>query len=283
MKIQRNAFTLIELLVVISIIALMLSIVMPSLTRAKEKARELICKSNLHQWNIVFLAYAHENDDKFWMEYTPASGLQQGQWMPVLAPYYGNIDKLRLCPSASKANKFADAVGIGTEKAYWGEGGDGGDLAQKFNLTRNSDSLNKNFSSYGINLWINDVTPPTHVGWRDRPQYHWRTVLQAKASQIPVLMDCTWFGASPDNPDVDLTEDPLEVTSRSYWSERTYSTVNWSNDIARLLIARHDFAINMCLMDGSAKEVDLEDLWVFKWHKEFKAGAHRIELNWRTR
>jgi prepilin-type N-terminal cleavage/methylation domain-containing protein len=55
--IRQKAFTLIELLVVISIIALLLSILMPALAKAKESAIRVICTSNLHQQGIALSAY----------------------------------------------------------------------------------------------------------------------------------------------------------------------------------------------------------------------------------
>lgn len=62
---KRKGFTLIELLVVIAIIALLLSIIMPSLKRAKEAAKNLMCKSNLKSVGVAGLAYVGENDNKF--------------------------------------------------------------------------------------------------------------------------------------------------------------------------------------------------------------------------
>ena len=61
---KRHGFTLIELLVVIAIIALLLSIIMPALGKAKMYAQEIICKSNLHQYQIATEMYCNENDDR---------------------------------------------------------------------------------------------------------------------------------------------------------------------------------------------------------------------------
>ncbi len=62
---DSKGFTLIELLVVISIIALLLSILMPSLSKVKENARRSVCLSNSRQWAIACHAYATDQDDRF--------------------------------------------------------------------------------------------------------------------------------------------------------------------------------------------------------------------------
>ena len=63
-KVVSGGFTLIELLVVISIIALLLSILMPSLRRAKEQAAKVICKTQLKDLGVVFNLYTIDNNDK---------------------------------------------------------------------------------------------------------------------------------------------------------------------------------------------------------------------------
>jgi len=60
-----KAFTLIELLVVISIIALLVSILMPALAKARKQARNLLCSTNMHQWGIAVHLYSLDNEDHF--------------------------------------------------------------------------------------------------------------------------------------------------------------------------------------------------------------------------
>jgi prepilin-type N-terminal cleavage/methylation domain-containing protein/prepilin-type processing-associated H-X9-DG protein len=61
----NQAFTLIELLVVISIIAIFIAMLLPSLAKSREAARRIACASNLHQWGLVFASYALNH--KGWM------------------------------------------------------------------------------------------------------------------------------------------------------------------------------------------------------------------------
>ena len=61
---RRWGFTLVELLVVIAIIAVLLTILVPALSRAKSQAREALCKSRLRQFALAFTYYADDNGQK---------------------------------------------------------------------------------------------------------------------------------------------------------------------------------------------------------------------------
>lgn len=92
---MRPGFTLIELLVVISIIALLLSILMPALSRVKEQARTLVCKTRLKDIGLALSLYANDNSDKLppsWAsERELSSGKEHGdlRWFVRIEPYYG--------------------------------------------------------------------------------------------------------------------------------------------------------------------------------------------------
>ena len=83
---RRTAFTLIELLVVVSIIALLVSILLPALSRAREQAKVTVCLAHEHQLSLAALLYAEDNQDNcpstFWSgseyPYAVTSGSAQG-------------------------------------------------------------------------------------------------------------------------------------------------------------------------------------------------------------
>ena len=56
---RRRGFTLIEMLVVVAIVGLLVSLLVPSLTRAREQTRQVTCKSNLHQIGTAIMSYAY--------------------------------------------------------------------------------------------------------------------------------------------------------------------------------------------------------------------------------
>jgi prepilin-type N-terminal cleavage/methylation domain-containing protein/prepilin-type processing-associated H-X9-DG protein len=71
-KTYRFGFTLVELLVVISIIALLLAILVPALSRAREQSRRVVCSGNLHQCGLVLQVYnANQGELPFLVDFNP--------------------------------------------------------------------------------------------------------------------------------------------------------------------------------------------------------------------
>ena len=88
--IKRRGFTLIELLVVIAIIAILAAILFPVFAKAREKARQVSCSSNMKQISLAVIMYSQDYDETF-----PSKGgcLNGGNWVPwetMVAPYIKN-------------------------------------------------------------------------------------------------------------------------------------------------------------------------------------------------
>ncbi len=116
----RNAFTLIELLVVIAVVALLISILLPSLELAREVSRDARCKANLRQFGVALTAFVMDNDAKMpIMDQLSGSNPRPDRaldWQVVLSHYIGvdwnshcnwqsgwtggtNPSKVWICPS----------------------------------------------------------------------------------------------------------------------------------------------------------------------------------------
>ncbi len=116
-----KAFTLIELLVVISIIAVLMSIMMPALRKAREQAQTTICKSQLKQFSLALQLYAEDNNGRYlvheWEK--PAPGTAEpgtGYWFGRIGPYFDvtkkgqHTNQLMRCPSGQSIKDYADEL-----------------------------------------------------------------------------------------------------------------------------------------------------------------------------
>ena len=80
----RGGFTLVELLIVIGIIALLVAILLPAITRAREMARRTVCLSNIRQLTTAWIMYASENRGRVCncvVEQLPPSGFVSLNWL----------------------------------------------------------------------------------------------------------------------------------------------------------------------------------------------------------
>jgi prepilin-type N-terminal cleavage/methylation domain-containing protein/prepilin-type processing-associated H-X9-DG protein len=111
----RAAFTLIELLVVIAIIAILAAIIFPVFARAREKARQASCLSNLKQLGSALQMYTDDHDGTYTRgQFWPFDGSHL--WSQAIAPYVRN-DAVFRCPTARDSDHS-----YGYNIAYWGGG-----------------------------------------------------------------------------------------------------------------------------------------------------------------
>lgn len=136
------AFTLIELLVVVAIIAILAAILFPVFAKAREKARQAACASNLHQIGLAAIQYVQDYDET-WPMYqyggenppdvhywfgacvancTPAGPKVWDKSQGVLQPYMKSVEVVK-CPSWNGKNKFGDGNGYGYNALNVGSNG----------------------------------------------------------------------------------------------------------------------------------------------------------------
>ena len=230
----KEGFTLIELLVVIAIIALLMSILMPALDKAKRQADMAICKSNLHQWAIIWKMYTDENNGKF-MHRKRATG-----WpVTILKGYSDSLDRnIWFCPAAKKTT----AEGGKNPYMAWDKG--------NIDLT----ILGKTVSvpikgSYVINLWVS----------KDDPYKPYWTTPNIPNSKYAPLFLC----GQNSNMEPYPTDIPLEYES-DVW------TGGPINEMRRACLKRHaPYHVHSLFLDWHVEKVTIKQIWTLKWHKKW--------------
>ena len=161
---RRVGFTLVELLVVIGIIALLISILLPSLARARQAAQNVACQSNLRQIGLAFRLYAQDGNDYF----APGIDAQDGRndypwWEYKLVPYlYTNMTAPQFF---SKTFKDASDNWLPEAKPFG-----------VFACPAASDVRLPNpgkVSHYGKNIWMTGSFDDMTSEWCNRPEQEW--------------------------------------------------------------------------------------------------------------
>ena len=244
---EKKGFTLIELLVVIAIIALLMSILMPALSKVREQSRTVGCLGNMRQWGIVCTMYAQANDGKLW------SGIGDSSWwwlyqLPEEVRCWKE-NKTWFCPTATKPIRDEHGVTVATLNIFnaWGIYTDAyaGYSAGHLGVA----------GSYGLNGFF--LTGGLMKN--DQGRSFWGTLTNVKApNTVPMFIDSLRF---------DLWPQPTTAPAQGEFAA-------WTDyDMARVCINRHMGFVGCAFADASARKVALKELWTLKWSKTFNTAG----------
>jgi len=266
MKADKKAFTLIELLVVISIMAVLMAMLLPSLDRARGQALAVECQNRLKQWGLSFAMYTQANNDLFMRGWCGVAASEEidgtpGNWCYEFSRPPHKVDpKMWFCPVATK---------IGWGRPPLGAWGAAWELVDP--VSGETVYHGPYYGSYTINWAVNNaVRGRSIVGGNVFGEAgFWRTTQVRGANNIPVLMDGQVF---------------LTRVHNNGWNNLApeYDGVyQWPNDgTPRVCTDRHFGAINAVFMDWSVRKVRLKEIWTLKWNRRFDVMYGPAQGEW---
>lgn len=245
---KSKAFTLIELLVVIAIIALLLSVLIPALKKAKTHARRLVGQSNLRSLSMAVHIYLNNNNDLFF-DYGNGA-----LWMDSIGDLVDNIDEVRFCPETI-AKKDEVAAEFNGASSIWGQSlrpwlwNDSPDPDEDYEL-----------GSYGINGWL--YSDCTWVEADDKNLIYGKGSRAKNPMKTPCLLDANWVDAWPKN-----TNSLPASYNYEYGDQTSPATSHTTTIIGRFVTNRHGPETNVIFLDGQVKTIPLAELWTLAWHR----------------
>ena len=153
----RAGFTLIELLVCIAIIALLISLLLPALGKAREAGKSAVCLSNEHNMALALTGYLNDNKGYFPGDHRQSGPTSWITWAPRLRRYMNGERRTFWCPSANKDYKWEKIEG------YIPFSGEGNPVLYGYEQGERPLQGNE-FFTYGYNGWGTTEWAVPHLG-----------------------------------------------------------------------------------------------------------------------